>query len=124
MNREQEALDIFKTKIDRKLVNCAQAILMIYDPEGIDKDSELFIEFRKNGYGKAPGKVCGAYYAASYLLNKYHPDKVEDFERWFAEEAGDLVCKKIRKAKRLSCEGCVEKSGLYLNEVFPAVRAS
>ncbi len=124
MNREQEALDIFKTRIDRKIVNCAQAILTTYAPEGAETDSDLFIEFRKHGFGKAPGKVCGAYYAASWLLEQHHPEKREDFDRWFADKAGDLVCKKIRKAKKLSCEGCVEKASLYLNEVFPKVRVS
>lgn len=119
MKREESVLKHFKHKNRKLRINCAQAILKTYDPKGLDLDSELVIEFKKYGYGKAPQKYCGAYYAASYLLEKHHPEKVEDFANWFQNKAGNLVCRKIRKARLLTCSGCVEQAALFLNDVFP-----
>ncbi|MBF9014238.1 MULTISPECIES: C-GCAxxG-C-C family (seleno)protein [unclassified Oceanispirochaeta] len=119
MKREESVLNHFKHKNRKLRINCAQAILKTYDPNGLVLDSELVIEFKKHGHGKAPNKYCGAYYAASYLLEIHHPDKMEDFANWFRVKSGDLVCRKIRKARQLSCSGCVEQAALYLNDVFP-----
>ncbi|MDA3955304.1 C-GCAxxG-C-C family (seleno)protein [Oceanispirochaeta sp.] len=124
MDRENEALKHFTHENKKVRVNCAQAILKTYHPIGLDLDSELVLDFKKYGHGKAPEKYCGAYYAASYLLENHKPELKDDFESWFRKEAGDIVCKKIRKGKKLSCNGCVLQAGRFLNYVFPVHTAS
>ncbi|WP_168203307.1 C-GCAxxG-C-C family (seleno)protein [Oceanispirochaeta crateris] len=124
MNREDEALEHFTHKNRKVRVNCAQAILKTYHPTGLELESELVQEFKQYGHGKAPQKYCGAYFAASFLLETHKPDKMEDFDTWFTKEAGSRVCKEIRKGKKLNCNGCVLHAGRFLNDVFPVHNAS
>lgn len=68
------------------------------------------------GGGNSPSGECGAYCAAKYLLSKNLPEKIKDFEGYFKTLAGHLTCKEIRKLKKLSCLGCVEKAAEYLSK--------
>ncbi len=95
-------------------LNCAQAIIKAFS-ERYKLDQELIGLFAGHGGGNAPGGLCGAYYAARHILEKHHPEKVAEFEKYFCDQAGSLECKPIRKLKKLSCLGCIEKAADYLS---------
>ena len=65
--------------------------------------------------GRMPGGECGAYCAAKHLLSKKHPEKLKEFEEHFTKLAGSLKCDEIRKLRKLSCLGCVEKAAEFLH---------
>lgn len=98
-------------------MNCAQAIVGVYK-EKYQLDSNIVDQFKQYGGGQAPEGLCGAYYAARCIVEK-DPNKVKELERFFIEQAGSLQCKEIKKAKKLSCVGCVEKSAEYLKNLKP-----
>lgn len=119
MGRQKKSVDDFKGGAGCPKLNCAQAIARTYHLDSAPLSEEDLETFRKKGHGKAPGKVCGAYYAAAYLLERSRPELAEDFAAFFAAEAGSLDCRSIRRAKRLSCEGCVALAARYLSQTFP-----
>ncbi len=92
-------------------LNCAQAVAVTFQvlsgltPEDIENH-------RHSGGGRAPGGLCGALYAALELL----PDagQRELVSNQFGAIAGSTLCRDIRKAKRVSCAGCVEAAATIL----------
>ncbi|MFH1361996.1 MAG: hypothetical protein ABIH69_05015 [bacterium] len=86
-------------------LNCAAAVFKAFDQEG---------SCHCQGGGHSPDGKCGAYCAAKCILEKKHPEKLQDFEKFFLDLAGSLGCREIKKLKKLSCLGCVEKSAEYL----------
>ena len=98
--------------------NCAQSIVAAFK-EHLSLDSKLIDEYSKYGGGNAPNNLCGAYFAALKLVEKHSPDKVLDFESHFYTLAGSLKCNEIRKLKKLSCLGCIEKAAEYLTLLSP-----
>ncbi|MFH1826578.1 MAG: C-GCAxxG-C-C family protein [bacterium] len=93
-------------------LNCADAILAAFKNRlSTDEQSTLC-----KGGGQSPGGVCGAYCAANHLLEKNRPDKVAEFTRTFISQAGSLDCRQIRKLKKLSCAGCVEKAAEFVEK--------
>ena len=109
----QRAKDYYTGKGKKERFNCGQAILKAFQ-ERFKVEEDLVKEFSSYGSGKAPGNLCGAYYAARKILEKHHPDKLTGFENFFLEQAGSLKCATIRNLKKLSCLGCIEKSAQYL----------
>jgi len=109
----QRAKDHYLGKNGQKRLNCAQSVLAAFaDHYGIDQQQ---IEAAVlHGGGKAPGGVCGAYCAAREILNKHHPEKLDEFDHHFKELAGSLDCWQIRGMHRLSCLGCIEKAAEYI----------
>lgn len=95
-------------------MNCAQSVLNAFK-ETFDLTDETVESFKAYGSGKAPEGLCGAFYAAKYVIE--HADereKTDILERYFTEQAGALQCRQIRECKKLSCLGCVEKSSEFL----------
>ena len=109
----QRAKDYYTGKGKKERFNCGQAILKAFQDK-FKVDEDLVKEFNSYGSGRAPGNVCGAYFAARKILEKHHPEKAEEFERFFIEKAGALKCSDIRNFKKLSCLGCIEKSAEFL----------
>lgn len=99
-------------KDNHQKLNCAKSILEAF--EELDEKTSKEIG---HGGGSAPSGECGAAYAAKYILNKHNPDKLTDFEERFKQLAGSTKCKEIRKLRKLSCVGCVEKSAELLSEL-------
>jgi len=97
----------------KRRFNCAQSILAAFQDEFKIEDREI-AEYIKHGGGRAPGGVCGAFYAAESILKKHHPDKLDDFRRFILEKAGSLQCDIIRGTRKLSCLGCIEKAAEYV----------
>ena len=109
----KKAQDHYLGRNNLKRLNCAQSVLSAFKEHYAISDQEIEA-FIAHGSGNAPGGVCGAYWAVKHILEKNQPEKLADFERYFCGLAGSLDCKEIRKAKKLSCLGCVGKAAEYL----------
>ncbi|QNU67076.1 histidine phosphatase family protein [Ruminiclostridium herbifermentans] len=95
-------------------MNCAQAVLCAFKNQFEIKENTIDV-FRSFGGGNAPEGMCGAYYAARYILqNCSAENQLSELENYFLKHAGDLKCKEIRQGRRLSCVGCVEKNSEFL----------
>lgn len=106
----EKAKKHFLGKEGHEKLDCAQSILKAF--------AHLDPEMKENlcqGSGRAPGGECGAYCAAKSLLAKKCPGKLKEFEGHFRKLAGSLKCDEIRKLRKLSCLGCVEKSAQFLH---------
>jgi hypothetical protein len=93
-------------------LNCAQAVIKAFE-ERFGINEATFKKFASYGGGGAPEGLCGAYCAARHLIEIRSPDKVKEFEDFFLAQAGSLKCTEIRKDKKLSCLGCVEKAAEF-----------
>ncbi|MBU0686841.1 MAG: C-GCAxxG-C-C family protein [Candidatus Margulisbacteria bacterium] len=98
-------------KDNHERLNCAESILRAF-PE-LSKDAK---DSLCKGGGRAPGGKCGAYCAAKFILEKHAPEKLKEFENYFKNLAGSLKCDEIRRNRKLSCLGCVEKAAEYLHQ--------
>lgn len=97
-------------------MNCAQSVIHAFK-DSFNINDETVEKFKDFGGGKAPGEVCGAFYAVKYIMEQYNLKDYEAFEKYFVEQAGAIKCRDIRKAKKLSCVGCVEKSAEFLEKL-------
>ncbi len=99
-----------------KKLNCAQAVIAAFREKfGLDENAvNLFASF---GSGKAPEGECGALYAAKFILNGNHRDKLEECRNVFMSKAGSVKCKEARQLKKLPCVGCVETMAEFLDKV-------
>jgi len=109
-----KAKNYFLGKDGIKRLNCAQSVISAFK-ENYDIDADTIERFKELGGGKAPEGVCGAYYAAKFVLEKNAPEKIVELSNYLIEHAGSLNCTEIKSNKRLSCLGCVEKVSEYLN---------
>src|ERR1035437_1299376 len=104
---KNHALQRFRRPPER--MNCAEAVLYAY--QKISGDIAIAISNMKRlGGGRAPGGLCGALHAACTVA----PDRAERLKARFAEIAGSVVCKEIRRAKQHPCEFCVSESAEIL----------
>ncbi|MGL1891613.1 MAG: C-GCAxxG-C-C family protein [Spirochaetaceae bacterium] len=117
MKKIKNSIELFVGSAKKKRLNCAEAISHIFHHDISPMSDKDLKQFKKYGHGRAPGKVCGAYYAAEYLLEKARPEVLGSFQETFKEEAGSLNCKEILKKKVLSCEGCVNITAQFLNNI-------
>ena len=106
-----QAKNFYLGQDGNRRMNCALAIMSAF------KESHKLSEEQVNrvgrcGSGMAPDGLCGAYYAATVILE----DEVGILEEKFKEKAGSLKCKEIRTGKMLSCVGCVEHSAKIIVE--------
>lgn len=97
----------------RQRLNCAQAIVEAFKErfQLTDRELEKYLNY---GGGGGPSGLCGAYAAAKDLLEKYHPERLPEFEKHFFDSAKSLKCGEIRKLRKLSCVGCVEKAAEFI----------
>ena len=97
-------------------MNCAQSVMSAFKKE-FDIGDDLIAGFGNYGGGRAPGGLCGAYYAVRFILSRKDPEKLEELEKHFLQYAGALECSSIKGLKKLSCVGCVEKSSEFLEKL-------
>ncbi len=100
----------------QKKMSCGQSVISAFKDK-FSLDDSVIASFAAYGGGKAPGGVCGAYYAAQYILNLKNKDKAKECEDVLVSHAGSLKCKEIRQLKRLPCIGCVEKMAEILEKL-------
>ncbi|MDD5130892.1 MAG: C-GCAxxG-C-C family (seleno)protein [Candidatus Omnitrophica bacterium] len=111
--RKIKAKNHFLGKDGYVKLNCAQSVIKAYH-DLFNASAQEVDAFVGLGGGKAPEGKCGAYYAAWQLASKNNSLKINRFERDFINAAGSLKCKEIRKQRKLSCLGCVEKAAELL----------
>lgn len=78
--------------------NCAQSILKGFQKEFEITDTEIE-EFRAWGGGRAKDGICGAIFAANYLISKTNKPTLTDKFQFIA---GGIKCTDI-KEKKFSC---------------------
>lgn len=101
-----------------KKQNCAQAVLHAFAdhlgiPEGIIES------FKAHGGGRAPEGICGAAYAAEFVLGMAgvvddHTNVVAHLESL----AGSAKCLEIKEHKKMSCLACVETCTAFVATVL------
>lgn len=111
---KNKAKDYYLGKNGKKL-NCAQSVSRSYTEVCSFYHKELE-NHADCGAGQAPEGYCGALYAALHILELEGKDKKKECEGFFLSHAGALTCKEIRKLKKLSCLGCVEKAVEFLDK--------
>jgi hypothetical protein len=121
MSRREYSIRRFTGSDGKRRVNCAQAIAAAYHEDIDPLDEDTLQMFKRFGHGKAPGKSCGAYYAAEFLLTGHRSELIGSLKEHFTKEAESLNCRIIRRGKHLSCEGCVDNIARFLSLKFPAV---
>ena len=84
--------------------NCAQAILKGFQHEFQIQD-ETVETFRAFGGGRAENGLCGALYAANYLMKKAGNEPLNES---FVKKVTSEKCKEIKQNKCCSCEECVK----------------
>ncbi len=90
-------------------LNCAQAVLHGAREKGL---TEVELEqFEMMGGGRAPAGMCGALYAAVTLAKGCDRSHILDT---FKYHTGHTECRQIRKARRVSCNGCVQSASHLL----------
>ena len=107
----QKAKDFYIGKNNQPRLNCAQAVMAAF-ADKFALDNKMIDQFKNHGSGKAPEGVCGAYWAAKYLLKDL--EMLKELDNLFTSLAGSLNCQEIRKKKRLSCLQCVEKAAEFV----------
>lgn len=119
MSRRVYSLQRFTGSDGKKRINCAEAIAGAFHKDISPLDGNVLKKFRKYGHGKAPGKACGAYYAAEYMLSGENPELLDSLRDHFTSETMSVECRDIRKGRTLSCEGCVNNIAQFLSRNFP-----
>ncbi|MBF0477914.1 MAG: DsrE/DsrF/DrsH-like family protein [Candidatus Omnitrophica bacterium] len=99
-----------------KKSNCAEAVAHAFKDKFNMTDEEIAL-FARWGGGQSPEGQCGSLYAAKVMLEKKYPEQIKVCESVFLSTAGSLKCKDIRSLKKLSCLGCVEKAGEFLDQI-------
>lgn len=106
----EKAKAIYRNKGCNKL-NCGQAVIAAFE-ENFPIGEDTIKLFAAYGSGRAPEGLCGAYYAAKYLLKD--DDKIKKLEESFIADGGSIKCRELRKLRKLPCIGCVEKAANFI----------
>ena len=96
-----KANTFFRTEPEK--LNCAQCIVKAFQAQ-LNIPEEVIAGFRKYGGGRAPEGICGALYAADYLLKQQGKNSIQEE---FREKAGAVMCRELKKKRKVSCEMCV-----------------
>lgn len=113
---KEKAKEYYTHKRGAKKLNCAQAVIAAFTEKFLLDENSVGL-FASFGRGMAPGGVCGAYYAAKFIMGDDHGDDIKRCGDTFLSKAGSLKCKEIRQGKKLSCVGCVETASEFLEGV-------
>ncbi|KNY26093.1 C-GCAxxG-C-C family protein [Pseudobacteroides cellulosolvens] len=98
-------------------MNCAQSVISAFKDK-FNLSAETVELFKACGGGRAPEGLCGAFYAAKYIMGKNNAEKISaDLENYFLDQAGSVKCHEIRRCRKMSCVDCVEKSCEYLEKI-------
>lgn len=109
------AVDSYTGKNGVRL-NCAQSVARAAKEEYAV--SEIEIESLKAfSGGRAPEGMCGAAYAAQWLIGRNSKEQAVHAIEAFKKVIGDVRCREIRSAKKRSCLDCVAE-GAYLAEKY------
>ena len=97
----EKAISSYTGKNGERRMNCVQSIVNGFKEE-CNILPDTIHEFHYGG-GRAPGGLCGAYYAAKTLLDSSKvKDKIQELEQDFINDAGSVKCREIRQNRRLN----------------------
>jgi hypothetical protein len=106
---KNHALEHFRRPPER--MNCAEAVFHAY--QQISGDTAIAIsDMKPLGNGRGPLGLYGALHAACTAV----PDRAETIKARFAEVAGSVVCREIRRAQQHTCEVCVAEAAQLLED--------
>jgi len=95
----------------QRLGNCAQSVLHAWNSKNPDKVKPVD-HYAGFGGGRALGGLCGALYASCDLAGG---DSCDIIKKAFAEKTGgNLKCREVRAAGKLSCNECVALAATLL----------
>lgn len=117
-SRVERAVHSFQPYPDARPGNCAEAILRAFSGED-EAAAAVPTDYRRLAKGRAPGGVCGAFYAARAILERERPELVAGLEAHFREDTGCTTCKTIRRARLAECRECVRTAAEYLERALP-----
>ena len=98
-------------RVEPEKLNCAQSMLKAFQTQ-LNISEETIAEFRRYGGGRAPEGICGALYAADYLLKQQGKNSIQEE---FRQKAGAVMCRELKKSKTL-CEWRVNIADELLEE--------
>ena len=88
----------------QRLGNCAQSVAYAWNSKNPGKEKPVE-QYAGCGGGRAPGGLCGALHASCDLAG---PESGETIKNIFAgKTGGNLTCRGVRAARKLSCNECV-----------------
>ena len=105
-----KAIDSYTGKHGIRL-NCAQSVARAAKSEYGVTETEIE-SLKAFGGGRAPGGLCGAVYAAQWLIGRKSPTGAEEVLKAFHKAIGETRCRDIRAAKKRSCMDCVAEAAL------------
>ena len=84
--------------------NCAQSVVHAWNLKN-PANKKPVEQYAGCGGGRAPGGLCGALHASCDLAG---PEAGKTIEKKFAgKTGGNLTCRDVRAARKLSCNECV-----------------
>jgi hypothetical protein len=93
----------------KKRLNCAISVSDAVKEHADLSDTDI-ASHASHGGGNAPNGWCGGAYAAKRALDKMGiADAAKIVENEYTKAGGSVACAALRKGKKLSCVGCVEK---------------
>jgi hypothetical protein len=92
--------------------NCAQSILKGFQTEFQIPD-KIIEDFREYGGGRAENGICGALYAANYLIQQNGGSALDGS---FIRKVSYSTCRDIKQNKCCSCIDCVKIADELLRE--------
>ncbi len=96
--------------------NCAQAVLKAFQLQ-MDIPEDIIDSFKAFGGGRAPEGVCGAAFAAEFILGMLDTDdEGMNAVAYLAAQAGSAKCKEIKASGAFSCLSCVEACAKHVEE--------
>ena len=104
------AVDSYTGKNGTRL-NCAQSVARAAKEEYGVTETEIE-SLKVFSGGRAPDGMCGAIYAAQWLIGRKSAKDAEATVKVFGEAIGETRCKEIRSAKKRSCMDCVAEAAL------------
>lgn len=104
----------------KRLGNCAQAVAYAWK-EKTDGTECLGSTMARFGSGRAPEGVCGAVYAAGYILGEDGAGPL--YDKFRELHGGSIDCREIRGSHTLNCVECVEAAAELLEKEINSARA-
>ena len=102
MNKERNQSETFFRK-PPYMFNCAQSVIKGFENE-LENSESVLEDFSGYAGGRAPKGICGALYAANYIMQKHGLPSITDD---FVTKAGAETCKEIKGKFKFPCIECV-----------------
>ncbi len=110
---QRSAADHFLGKNGCPRLNCASSVAEAFK-DRFPLEGKTVAPLSACGGGRAPGGLCGAFFAAKSILEIYVPHRLEESLEEMRQAAGSLLCREVKSLKKLPCHHCVELAAKLL----------